>query len=164
MVQTCACHTRYAVARRLQRLVRPRTGPRPHPVPPHVRWPRRARPGGEPGADGPGCSWGVGWPGLGVGSSLAWGGRGASWSWGCAVLAIFCLGRSLSSAFLCLGMCGLGPFVFGISSRPQGLTLAVSRCRKRERSGRCRQSAPLLCSALTLLPTGHSTTWEEGRA
>ena len=40
MVQTHAYHKAYAVARRLQRHVRPRTGTRPRPVPPHARWPR----------------------------------------------------------------------------------------------------------------------------
>ena len=47
---------------------------------------------------------------------------------------------------------------WGFAFRPQGRTPAVSRARKRERSGRCRASAPLLGSAPHWLPGG----WRSG--
>ena len=107
MVQTHAYHKAYAVARRLQRPVRPRTGTRPRPVPPHARWPRvrdagqgrgRASLQGRAQTVAVDCLEWV-WVAVldrrGVGRSRSWGGR-ASLSWVFAVVDVYCLGGSLS--------------------------------------------------------------------
>ena len=112
MVQTHAYHKAYAVARRLQRHVRPRTGTRPRPVPPHARWPRVRDAGqGRVRASRRGSrrpsrsavlagrrllSWTVAvWaaPGRGVAVPPC---LGCLLSWVFVVLDVYCLGGSLS--------------------------------------------------------------------
>jgi len=131
MVQPHSCKKTYAVARRLQRHVRPRTGARPGPVPPHARWPRVRDTGqgmGRASLEGLARTVAVGCLGLswvavldrrGVGRSLSWGGRCASLSWVFTVSGVLWLGCLLLST-VPVGRWPVSFLVLGVYLAPAG--------------------------------------------